>query len=481
MKVTNRRLDDKEFFDERKEVLAQWPTGKEVDLNEAIEYHKTLIRKNKNFARKLDEGRRKGEILVISDMGHTTIEQEIELLTHIQNEGHSDFLGTMVDSFTRNLRFTEAEMMLKRSEEEGKNLLNGFPIVCHGVKETRKVIDAVDLPVWLRYVTPTARLTTEIGLAAGHTWCEGHQMLCFMNYTKDDNLDQVVRKYQYIARLVGYYEEKGIPILSHPQGMNHYPGITPPSMILAGTIINLLMLPEQGVRNVWIASQSQGHLAQDVAYAMAGPRLGEEYLRKFGYNDVKIYSGSGEIPGRYPMDLSQAFAEVLWSPLVSFLAQTDLCHNKTMDEARGITTKEYSAQSLRGVKMMLRMLKGQKLSLLDTKELALELEMLEREAKEIIDKTLEIGDGDPIVGAGRAVEAGIIDDPVAPNPRLKGEIMGARDAEGAVRWLECPNLPFSKEVLEFNKDRLAQREKAMGKELSFDNVVEDILRISQPL
>ena len=93
--------------------------------------------------------------------------------------------------------------------------------------------------------------------------------------------------------------------MAHPQGMNHYPGITPPSMILAGTIINLLMFPEQGIRNVWIASQSQGHLAQDVAYAMAGPRLCAKYLENFGYKDVTIYSGCGEIPGRYPTDLSQ--------------------------------------------------------------------------------------------------------------------------------------------------------------------------------
>jgi methylaspartate mutase epsilon subunit len=480
VKTTNRRLDDKEFFQERKEVLSMWPTGKEVDLDEAVEYHKTLLPK-KNFALKLLEGRKNGEILLTSDMGHTTIDQEIELLTYIQNEGHSDFLGTFVDSFTRTLRFKEAEMMIKRSEQEGKSLLNGFPVVNHGVKGTRKVIDAVDNPVWLRYVSTTARLTTEIGLAAGHTWVEGHPMLCFMNYTKDETLDAVVREYQYISRLVGYYEEKGIPIISHPQGCNHYPGITPPSLILAPTLVNLLMLPEQGVKNVWIASQSQGHLAQDVAYAMAGPKLGAEYLEKLGYKGVTIFSGSGEIPGRYPTDLSQAFAEVLWSPLVAFLAQSDLCHIKTIDEARTITTKEYSAQSLRGAKMMLRMLKGQKLSVLSTKELALEVEMLERETREIVDKVLEMGDGDPVVGAVRAVDAGIIDDPVAPNQRLKGEVMGARDAEGAVRWLECDNLPFSKEVRDFHRDRLAVREKVIGKKIDFDMVVGDILQISQPL
>ena len=42
MEIRNRKLSEEEFFKEREEVLAQWPTGKEVDLDEAIEFHKSL-------------------------------------------------------------------------------------------------------------------------------------------------------------------------------------------------------------------------------------------------------------------------------------------------------------------------------------------------------------------------------------------------------------------------------------------------------
>ena len=41
-KVRNKKLDEGEFLRERKEVLAMWPTGKEVDLEEAVEFHKKL-------------------------------------------------------------------------------------------------------------------------------------------------------------------------------------------------------------------------------------------------------------------------------------------------------------------------------------------------------------------------------------------------------------------------------------------------------
>jgi len=48
IKVRNKKLDEKEFLKGRPEVLAMWPTGREVDLEEAVEYHKKLP-DHKNF------------------------------------------------------------------------------------------------------------------------------------------------------------------------------------------------------------------------------------------------------------------------------------------------------------------------------------------------------------------------------------------------------------------------------------------------
>ena len=140
-------------------------------------------------------------------------------------------------------------------------------------------------------------------------------------------------------------------------GGNQIPGITPPSLILAGTILNLLSMPEQGVKHAWVNAAGQGNMAQDIAYAVATPKLANEYLKKLGYNDVTVYSGGAEIAGRYPRDEAQAIAEVLWSPIVSTFANVDVCLIKTHDEAQSITTKENAAYSLRSAKMMLRMMK----------------------------------------------------------------------------------------------------------------------------
>lgn len=48
MELRNKKWTNEEFFEVRKDVLNQWPTGSEVDLKEAIEYNKK-IPDHKNF------------------------------------------------------------------------------------------------------------------------------------------------------------------------------------------------------------------------------------------------------------------------------------------------------------------------------------------------------------------------------------------------------------------------------------------------
>ncbi|NMA58366.1 MAG: hypothetical protein GX954_06590, partial [Clostridium cochlearium] len=42
MELKNKKWTDEEFHKQREEVLQQWPTGKEVDLQEAVDYLKKI-------------------------------------------------------------------------------------------------------------------------------------------------------------------------------------------------------------------------------------------------------------------------------------------------------------------------------------------------------------------------------------------------------------------------------------------------------
>jgi methylaspartate mutase epsilon subunit len=90
-----------------------------------------------------------------------------------------------------------------------------------------------------------------------------------------------------------------------------------------------------------------------------------------------------------------------------------------------------------------------------------------------------MGDGDVVIGLDRAIEAGVVDQAFATTKYAKGKVMASRDNEGAMRYLDVGNLPFNKEILEFHKEKLAEREKAQGRKIDYKNVIDDLLSISK--
>ena len=59
MDIRNKKLSDDEFYGIRKEVLGQWSTGKDVDFDESVAYHKSMP-DSKSFSRKLSAAKKNG-------------------------------------------------------------------------------------------------------------------------------------------------------------------------------------------------------------------------------------------------------------------------------------------------------------------------------------------------------------------------------------------------------------------------------------
>lgn len=100
MELKNKRLTEEEFFKIREEVLGQWPTGKEVDLQDGIDYNKK-IPEHKNFAKKLVKAKESGITLAQPRAGVALIDKHIELLQFLQDVGGADLLPSTIDSYTR--------------------------------------------------------------------------------------------------------------------------------------------------------------------------------------------------------------------------------------------------------------------------------------------------------------------------------------------------------------------------------------------
>lgn len=86
MDIRNKRLSDDEFYGIRKEILEQWPTGKDVDFDEAVEYHKNMP-ESKSFSRKLSAAKKERRTLIQPRAGVALIDEHIKLLQYLQNPG----------------------------------------------------------------------------------------------------------------------------------------------------------------------------------------------------------------------------------------------------------------------------------------------------------------------------------------------------------------------------------------------------------
>ncbi|MBI5445922.1 MAG: hypothetical protein HY900_32500 [Deltaproteobacteria bacterium] len=476
MRIRNRKIDEDLFLTQRKEVLAMWPTGCDVDLEEAVGYQRSLP-KHKQLVHQLKEAKGSGRALFNNLSGVTTLSQQTELLLYLQDVGESDLLHSHYDSLTRTCRFKQAEATIQECEKTGKNLLNGFPIVNYGVVGNRQLIEAIDRPATASGPAVDSRLAAEIGCASGYTKLVANAFVVFETYTKTACLEEIMAHDQYRCRLVAYYQERGAPIaVTVPAGAggDNAPGVAPPSLGTAGRVLGALLTAAQGPRYHILFTISHGNLVQDVASSVTNQKLAREYLDRFGFDSVELFMENGNLGGQYPLDFDQAFSEVLYAPIVSALSGAQLCQVKTFDETSGIPTKENQARSLRAARMMYRILKTPSLDFVNSKEVKAEAEMEEREARAIIEKVLELGDGDPAIGAVKAYEYGVLDNPVANNPRVRAEVMGVKDVHGAVRYLNCGNLPFTGEIKEFHREKVAEREKVLQRKADYDLVVSDI-------
>ena len=475
MQLINRKWSEEQFLGERRQVLAAWPTGREVDLDEAVAYQKA-IPMDKRFQSKLDMAIRKDITLIQPRAGVPLIEEHIRLLRHLETEGGADLLPTTIDAYTRLNRYEDAQHGIEESEASGKAMLNGFPAVNHGVAGCRRVTSAVNSPVQVRHGTPDARLLAEITLAGGFTSFEGGGISYNIPYAKNVSMEHTLLTWQYVDRLTGYYEERGISINREPFGPLTGT-LVPPCVSNAVAIIEALVAAEQGVRNITVGYGQCGNLVQDVAAIHALREQVKEYLERFGYTDRNVSTVLHQWMGGFPQDEARAFAVICWGSAAAALAKATKVIVKTPHEAMGVPTMEANAAGLRATSQMIHMLADQKM--VDDNVLREEVEQIKREVRCILEKTLELGEGDIAVGTVRAFQAGVIDVPFAPSRMNAGKIMPARDHFGAVRMLDCGNLPFTKDIKDFHREKIAQRAKLEGREVSFQMSIDDIYAISK--
>ena len=182
--------------------------------------------------------------------------------------------------------------------------------------------------------------------------------------------------------------------------------------------------------------------------------------------------------GAFPYDEASSYGVIVLGAVSAALGGTQQIIVKSPQEAMGVPTKEANAGAIRATKQTIEMLRCQKFPE-EFPGLSEEMYMIRKEVNAIMNKVLELGDGDLAEGVVRGFECGVLDIPFAPSLMNKGLVMPVRDATGALRYFNFGNLPFDNEIKNYHKAKIAEREKRQNVKASYNMVIEDVYSISK--
>jgi methylaspartate mutase epsilon subunit len=475
--LSEARIPDDTFALMRKENLKRWPTGAEVDFNAVVERHKSLP-PHKQLARVMRAADAERRCLTQPRGGFGTFELQRALMETLDREGHADIVPTTTDSYTRNEQWELAQKGIEESERMGRSMLNGYPMVNYGVEHARRLVDAIDKPAIMLTGTAMPKLTGEIGYAAGYSGYLGSGIAYTVSYIKELSIEEGIRNYQYLDRLVAMYQDAGIELHRRQPGFLTGTNI-PPSIAIVTCVLDCLLAAAQGVRNYGLEMGQTLNMVQDAAATAVCREMCQEYLAKKGYRDVFTPVTLLHWMGAWPQDEAQAAALIAYGGALAAIAGAVSVTTKSTHEAFGIPTPQANAEGLRMTRTAIYLARNIRLDGLPQFED--EKALIRREVRAIADKVLEMGDGDVAAGTVRAFEAGVLDIPWSPNRGVKSRVLPARDADGCLRILDPGAMPFPRDVLEVHEERLrrrAEREQIpYGPELAIASVYE----MSEPI
>ncbi len=462
----------KEALDEhRREVLTEWPTGLEVITEEYIN-----LPADNSLDQVLWTNKTKGQMPLFQPRtGVADIEQQIGLLQHLESEG-SDVSSVQLDAASRSRMYDKAAHGKELSQIRNQSQLNGFPIPVYGVKEVRRMITALKRPFQLRGGGPDHRFTYEIALAAGITAVEGGCICYCLPYDKMTSPVESLRNWQFVDRLSAFYGET----YKVPINREYFGTLTAtliePSLAIAVNIIQAILTAQQGVKSITVGYAEQGNRSQDIAAIQVMEEEVNAYLKMYDFFNVRVTTVYHQFMAAFPTDYEKAEDLIFNSSITATLAGATKVMVKTAVEAIRIPDRYDNAKAIKQSKKGAMMAS---LSIANHVKIEEEKRILKMEVRQIMDAVMQMSNGSIAIGAIKAIEMGILDIPWSPSIYNKGEVVGVRDIDGAVRFYSFGNLPFSEEVKSFHNERVTLR-KSMERDSSIFSLLEkDLSRIWQ--
>jgi methylaspartate mutase E subunit/methylaspartate mutase S subunit len=466
--VSDERWSAERLAAERKVVLEEWTTGREVALN----------REAPSPRRDLDwllwRAKVEGRLPLLQPRtGVASLDNQIEILTYLERSG-IDVASVQLDAASRSKHYQKAKEAIELSERRKSSALNGFPIPVHGVSGVRRLVNSLNIPFQLRAGGPDHRFTYEVALSGGATGVEGGFICYLFPYDKVTKPSESLKNWQYIDRLCAvYHQTTGVAINREYFG-TLTANLIEPSLAIAVNIVQAILSAKQGVRSISVGYAEQGNRAQDIAAISVLEEMTNRYLKKHGQSGLRVTTVFHQFMAAFPKDEAKAEDLIFNSAVTAALAGATKIMTKTHVEAFKIPSMFENA---RGVATVRTGLRSAGLAHYDAASIEVERRMLGMQVTQLMNAIEELGAGSIARGAIKAFKEGCLDIPFAPNRYNRNEVITLRDCGGAVRFAEFGNLPFENQIKDFHRGRIEERKTLERDVKTFSLLEKDLTRI----
>lgn len=412
---------------------------------------------------------KRGVAPCVQPRGGVPLFEAQQALTRQLAAAGADFIPLTIDSYTRQNEYDTATQLLRRSEEEGRDYLNGYPLVSHGFALTRDLYQGLDRPVSLRHGTPDARLLAEVALASGIVEIEGGGLCYCLPYSEGFPLDRALLYWQYVDRICADYSTPDAPV--HRESFGPLTAtLVPPAMAIAIQVIEALLAAEQGVVSFAVSFGQTGSVVQDLATARVLRRLVRRHLDRFGFAAVQTWLAYHQWMGQFPAERAKALALIAGSSVVAGLIGADKVVVKTVDEALGVPRPEINAEAVETVRYVLRTFACAEP--LGSGPVEREAALIEAEAEAILQAVFELPGEAFWQSVFQAHRQGFLDVPFSPHADNANKLVSMRDGNGAIRIRDPGRVPIPPAAMAQERTLLEARRSAPGE--TFRQLLSDI-------
>jgi methylaspartate mutase epsilon subunit len=396
--------------------------------------------------------------------GFPTYQKQFALYEEF-DKANTDVLPLTIDSHTRLNDYGSAKKMLDLSEANEVDMLNGYPLVNHGYRTTRKMITHFNRPVSLRHGTPDARLLIETALASGIFEIEGGPITYLLPYSKNFPLDKAFLYWKYVERVCANYSKLNEPINRESFGPLTAT-LVPPCVTIVIQLLEMLLSLEEGVKSFSVSFAQSGSVMQDAVMGNVIRELAEFYAKKIGVEDATINLVYHQWMGAFPRNKEFSDSLINSSSFIARLVRADKIIVKTRDEAFGIPTMQCNAQSVANTKYTFKVLNG--LPKISDEE---EEENLKEEIHSIMEAVFNDSADTLWRKVFNSIKNGIIDVPFSPHIINHNKVITIRDENSNIRIIDRGNMPISDKCLAYEKSKVKLSE---DKTQIINKIIEDI-------